>query len=531
MLQRLEDLAVKETKALKKGLERERADIRSKYVSNPLAHIARLSEGDPTPFKRLTKAIVRWHGKGELLLEDLYKVHDDLEVFERIRPTLPVEQRDLMRFKSPRDVYELVKPYIEQEQAVPLSQNEKSRIHARKMRQKSDILYEGSEGLIVAPKTKEASSFWGRKTRWCTAAKKDSAFDEYNRDAVLTIVLPKSGGKFQYHPTTSSIMDAQDKPVTLDALFYSAPFIENCEQAMINLWACRPLEMVKRYNFTLEIQRKAVSVNGLILEHLIQSHLKYPSLELAQLAVDQNGDALRFLKQQTPDICLRAVQNKGVALQYVLDPTPEVLIAAVMNDGMAISFIENPSEELCQLAIRNNPEAISRIEKPSYDLCIEAITAAPKVLEFIENDRVVFEAVQLSPHNLEFVEAHNQDLQMCENAIRTAPEVIKFVRDQTPYLIALSFFVWKTSQVSSSKPCPITSKIIRNELMATDRAEITAFKYLFKQIEDTDGSAAETDHIFERCCDLKIAFRNKTTSSEKKTVMKLGHRLNLTRSR
>ena len=40
-------------------------------------------------------------------------------------------------------------------------------------------------------------------------------------------------------------------------------------------------------------------------------------------AVTQNGWALLFVKQQTPELCLAAVTQSGKALKYVKDQMPE----------------------------------------------------------------------------------------------------------------------------------------------------------------------------------------------------------------
>ena len=34
-------------------------------------------------------------------------------------------------------------------------------------------------------------------------------------------------------------------------------------------------------------------------------------------AVESNGDALRYVKEQTPEVCLKAVESNGDALMYV----------------------------------------------------------------------------------------------------------------------------------------------------------------------------------------------------------------------
>ena len=56
-------------------------------------------------------------------------------------------------------------------------------------------------------------------------------------------------------------------------------------------------------------------------------------------AVKNNGHALRYVKEQTPELCLRAVKNYGDALRYVKEQTPELCLEAVKEDGDALSYV------------------------------------------------------------------------------------------------------------------------------------------------------------------------------------------------
>ena len=57
-------------------------------------------------------------------------------------------------------------------------------------------------------------------------------------------------------------------------------------------------------------------------------------------AVKTYGYALRFVEEQTEEICLAAVKNDGSALQYVKDQTEAICLAAVKNHGYALMFVE-----------------------------------------------------------------------------------------------------------------------------------------------------------------------------------------------
>ena len=56
-------------------------------------------------------------------------------------------------------------------------------------------------------------------------------------------------------------------------------------------------------------------------------------------AVEQNGCALRYVKDQTEAVCLKAVEQYGYALQYVKDQTEAVCLKAVEQDGDALRYV------------------------------------------------------------------------------------------------------------------------------------------------------------------------------------------------
>jgi hypothetical protein len=52
-------------------------------------------------------------------------------------------------------------------------------------------------------------------------------------------------------------------------------------------------------------------------------------------AVENNGYALRYIKNQTEAICLKAVEKDGLALQYVKDQTVAICLLSVKNNKNA----------------------------------------------------------------------------------------------------------------------------------------------------------------------------------------------------
>ena len=62
--------------------------------------------------------------------------------------------------------------------------------------------------------------------------------------------------------------------------------------------------------------------------------------EEAIKAVEKDGYALKYVKEQTHEICIKAVEENGLALKYVKDQTPEICIKAVEENGDALQYVK-----------------------------------------------------------------------------------------------------------------------------------------------------------------------------------------------
>ena len=57
-------------------------------------------------------------------------------------------------------------------------------------------------------------------------------------------------------------------------------------------------------------------------------------------AVESDGDALRYVKEQTEAICMKAVERNGYALRYVKEQTEAICMKAVESDGDALRYVD-----------------------------------------------------------------------------------------------------------------------------------------------------------------------------------------------
>ena len=69
---------------------------------------------------------------------------------------------------------------------------------------------------------------------------------------------------------------------------------------------------------------------------------KWDDYNFCLKAVKNSGYALKYVKDQTPEICLEAVKEEGLALQYVSEKlqTPEICLAAVKQNGWVLEFVD-----------------------------------------------------------------------------------------------------------------------------------------------------------------------------------------------
>ncbi|MCS7316829.1 MAG: hypothetical protein NZZ41_00705 [Candidatus Dojkabacteria bacterium] len=93
----------------------------------------------------------------------------------------------------------------------------------------AELLYNDSNFKVVIPKSEKASCFFGRNTRWCTAATNSrNYFKDYNKKGPLYIIIDKKNNKrFQFHFKVKQFMDEKDKQIDLEEFKENYPVLSN----------------------------------------------------------------------------------------------------------------------------------------------------------------------------------------------------------------------------------------------------------------------------------------------------------------
>jgi len=140
---------------------------------------------------------------------DSYETKDLLSKFIKYKSKLPIEKRDINRYHSITELYNLIQTLE--------GQGVKSQKDVKK--DGAEVVYEDSEWKIVIPHTEEASCIYGAHTKWCTAGRENNMFDYYNQKGPLYISINKvTGEKYQFHFESGSFMDTEDKQKSLSEI-------------------------------------------------------------------------------------------------------------------------------------------------------------------------------------------------------------------------------------------------------------------------------------------------------------------------
>ncbi len=150
--------------------------------------------------------------------EDLDRVGEDLRNFEQFKRQ--IERKDINQYRSFQDLYDVIAPFLRPRELTK-DEKEKAKQQAELEKVKKDIItvYNGSEGWIRIPTTREAAIFLGQNTRWCTSARGNNMFDHYAKSDSLFVVYDKeTKARSQLHIDSGQFAGEDDRNKGLNAV-------------------------------------------------------------------------------------------------------------------------------------------------------------------------------------------------------------------------------------------------------------------------------------------------------------------------
>ena len=162
--------------------------------------------------------------------EELAETQELLMKFNKINSNLPI--KDISQYKSLSELAEAIKTY------------ENRQRRTIKKVDGADIIYDDDEYTIIHPKEYNASCFYGKGSKWCTASEKsDEQWKSHNREGKLFYFLSKklpTSDKYykvaldQKFKGGKSFYDANDIPFTKGWIIDTEEFKEMID--VINLY-------------------------------------------------------------------------------------------------------------------------------------------------------------------------------------------------------------------------------------------------------------------------------------------------------
>ena len=366
--------------------------------------LARFRAADPTRNGACLPWLLRTYSTGGYRLEDLSKAHDTLIALARLRGQLPNTATIDGEVRNPRklgshvtlaSLWSVISPLVEAERLAQEDDGgEQENTNKKRALSQSRVIHRSARMVIAVPLTEEASCWWGQGTQWCTAARKNNAFEHYHKRAPLIVIclrksddLPARKLQLHIHASGMQFMDENDARV-------SPELILERWQDLVNLvyWALSrnglAIAYVPEPLRTEAICSNAVDWNGQVLSY-VPKPLRTEAICLT--AVGRDGWALAYVPEYlcTEAICLAAVEQNGQALFHVPEPlqTKAVCSAAVSMNGETLKYVPEPlrTEAMCTTAVGRNGGALQYVPEPlrTEAICLAAVGSNRRALHYV----------------------------------------------------------------------------------------------------------------------------------------------------
>ena len=156
---------------------------------------------------------------------------------------------------------------------------------------------------------------------------------------------------------------------------------------------------------------------------------------LAYRACYLRGLNLKFIREQTSDLCLIAVQNDGLALRHVRNQSPEICLEAVKQNGLALRYVNEPNHDICLKAVQQNGNAIEYVDTQTEELCLEAVRQTGVALRSIKKQTPEICLTAVHQSGLALCCVRKQTLDICIEAVNQTKLALQFVRNEEIYQI------------------------------------------------------------------------------------------------
>ena len=114
------------------------------------------------------------------------------------------------------------------------------------------------------------------------------------------------------------------------------------------------------------------------------------NMKFCKYVVKQNPYAIKYVKIQTPDMCMSAVKHRGYLLKYIKIKTYDICLEAVKQYGMSLEYVSEKfkNERLCIEAVKKTGYALKFVPKniQTIRICISAVQNAVLAYTYVNQE-------------------------------------------------------------------------------------------------------------------------------------------------
>jgi hypothetical protein len=143
-----------------------------------------------------------------------------------------------------------------------------------------------------------------------------------------------------------------------------------------------------------------------------------------------------FMSQQNEETLIDYVYDDGLALEYIDEQTPDICLLATRQNGRAIQFVKNPSPALWLEAVKQNGRALQHIPVQSQPLCMAAVKQTGYALRYVKKQDASLCMMAVHNNGLALKHVLCQTPYICKVACEQNGFALQFVRRQTPDIVA-----------------------------------------------------------------------------------------------
>ena len=214
---------------LKNDSSYKRAAMKQEVANQPGANLAEKAVShliSKAPHPKYARWMAHTYANGGInMLEDADKAGEALGHFHKHQAKLA--NKDIQSYKSYKDLSDALEPHVKRE----ATKNEPDKFNSNHYFKTGEatLVHDSPTHQVVIPQTEEASKYFGKNTKWCTAAERSrNYFNDYkglgnllyfrdktkpdrqgNKHAIFVPHKPFDGGSFK----ESEGFDEEDNPV------------------------------------------------------------------------------------------------------------------------------------------------------------------------------------------------------------------------------------------------------------------------------------------------------------------------------